>query len=448
MFTALFSVLVIGIGLRVLFLDTDLWLDEVWSVTLARTMSGPLDAFRMHESDNNHLLNTLWLWLVDPAQSFILYRLLSLLSGLATIFLLFILGCEYSFVTGFCIGAFAATSYYFCLFSTEARGYAPLLFASALAYYACKNSSVTSWRRIYPFACLFGFLSHGTFYFVFAALLCADILTHPTTTRLKRHLLSLSLGIGILCLFYLQLPAGSGPFYSYADVFTEFLSSAIGLGPYSRSHIPLRLTACLILIGLLIYTLRDARIDGFTRRFCIILFVMCPLASIFINPRVLFARYFLCMLPFIYLLLALFITRLAQESRTAAKVCGGICFLMITGANLISSGFFLTQGGRGSYQTVVDLIALTPEPKTVAGDHDFRNSLMLNFYKERRDARTLAYVLSDVKDIWPTWYLAQTQDLEFLPEYTVKLNGREYTAAGTFPYGGDSGATWILYHRS
>ena len=56
----------IGCILRVLAVHGELWLDEAWSVLLVQDVGSPLALATEVRHDNNHLLNSLWLWLVGP----------------------------------------------------------------------------------------------------------------------------------------------------------------------------------------------------------------------------------------------------------------------------------------------------------------------------------------------------------------------------------------------
>ena len=66
---------VIGLALRLAAGHNPLWLDEIWSVELARQASSVYEIFTRFRVDNNHLLNTLWLYSIGPADVWILYRL-------------------------------------------------------------------------------------------------------------------------------------------------------------------------------------------------------------------------------------------------------------------------------------------------------------------------------------------------------------------------------------
>jgi hypothetical protein len=63
----------------------DLWLDEIWSLELAREVRAPLDVFLRFHHEINHYLNTLWLWLADGTADGFLYRVPSLVAGVGAV---------------------------------------------------------------------------------------------------------------------------------------------------------------------------------------------------------------------------------------------------------------------------------------------------------------------------------------------------------------------------
>ena len=90
---AMCGLLIVSAGLRLLAARGDLWLDELWSLSFARQMTSPLDVWTAIHHDNNHPLNTLYLFVVvhlaGAHASPMLFRLLSLVSGAAMLVVLF-----------------------------------------------------------------------------------------------------------------------------------------------------------------------------------------------------------------------------------------------------------------------------------------------------------------------------------------------------------------------
>ncbi|HEY1302347.1 MAG TPA: hypothetical protein VGF24_02280, partial [Vicinamibacterales bacterium] len=56
------GLLTAAIGLRVIAARGDLWLDELWSLSFARQLDSPLQIWTSIHHDNNHPLNTLYLF--------------------------------------------------------------------------------------------------------------------------------------------------------------------------------------------------------------------------------------------------------------------------------------------------------------------------------------------------------------------------------------------------
>lgn len=48
----------------------DLWFDEIWSVAFAEMAETPLDLLIYFQHDNNHLLNTLFIYAIGQQNSF------------------------------------------------------------------------------------------------------------------------------------------------------------------------------------------------------------------------------------------------------------------------------------------------------------------------------------------------------------------------------------------
>ena len=45
----------------------DLWLDEIWSLRMVQSIQSPLEIFTTLQHDNNHPLNSLFLYIVQSA---------------------------------------------------------------------------------------------------------------------------------------------------------------------------------------------------------------------------------------------------------------------------------------------------------------------------------------------------------------------------------------------
>ncbi len=66
----------------------ELWLDEILSLQWAKEAASPLDLLRIYRHDNNHPINTLWLFLLGPERMPLTYRTLAVFSGSLSLVLL------------------------------------------------------------------------------------------------------------------------------------------------------------------------------------------------------------------------------------------------------------------------------------------------------------------------------------------------------------------------
>ena len=74
-----------GLLLRLFCARGDLWLDEIWSEQNLEKIHNVGEIFWGISQDNNHFLNSLWLWAVGPNAPPVLIRLASIVCGTLTI---------------------------------------------------------------------------------------------------------------------------------------------------------------------------------------------------------------------------------------------------------------------------------------------------------------------------------------------------------------------------
>ena len=94
-------------------------------------------------TDNNHLLNTLWIYAVGDRPTWFAYRLFSILTGSAAIAATGLALRRVGRVESLVAAVLVAASYPMIVYSSEARGYAPAVFfaATAIRLYALSISS-------------------------------------------------------------------------------------------------------------------------------------------------------------------------------------------------------------------------------------------------------------------------------------------------------------------
>ncbi len=121
--------------------------------------------------DNNHHLNSLYLYFVRESASWILYRLHVIAAGTATVILAGIITKRAGDRAAVAAMLLSAASFPLVLYSSEARGYALAVFCAFLAipladrYFAVGRAV---WALAFGVVSVLGFLSHLTFLHAYA----------------------------------------------------------------------------------------------------------------------------------------------------------------------------------------------------------------------------------------------------------------------------------------
>ncbi len=156
-------------------LRAEFWFDEIWSWEFARAAGSPWEivAGPRHHHDNNHKLNTLYLWFCPDGVAWWRYRLHSFVAGLAAVGLAVLIARRRGRAEAVFAGLLFATNYWLAVASTEARGYALAVCFALLAFYALEGYfTAGGWRMLVLFwvSVILGFASHLTFIHCYLAL--------------------------------------------------------------------------------------------------------------------------------------------------------------------------------------------------------------------------------------------------------------------------------------
>ena len=166
--TLLWVAVAAGIFVRAWGLFTDLWLDELWSMNMALSASSPLNLATVYKfkHDNNHILNTVWIYFVGAGRPFYVYRMLAFACGVLSLPLVWSLCCRHGERAAALATMLVATWYQFAHYTSESRGYAPMLFFILLAWWSLDRYLLSAtWYHaaIFVSACVLGILSHFSF---------------------------------------------------------------------------------------------------------------------------------------------------------------------------------------------------------------------------------------------------------------------------------------------
>jgi hypothetical protein len=436
-------------------LSGDLWLDEVWSLSLAAAADSPLDVIAAIRHDNNHWLNTLYLYALGPDRPAYAYRLLSFAAGVGAVVLAGLIGRRDGPVEGVLAAGLVGGSYILIHYSSEARGYAPAAFF-ALAGFALLQRQVTDprWGRAALFAgvAVLGLLSHLTFLYVYAGLLAWTFAVlvrkgdgAPGGAALvAMHAVPLVAAVALYAVNVRHMDIGGGEVRPLLEVVWETVGVAVGL-PGSPAVAAAVAAAA---VGELVAARRDRPGEW-------VFFAIACLAG----PAALLAagrrddhypRYFLVAVPFVLLLLARLLARGFRAGGLIRFACAAVVLAFVIGNGVRVADFL--RHGRGHYRDALAYcVGHTPPGRavTVGSDHDFRNRMVIDYHARSFPGRTIEYV---PRDRWtgsaPVWMIVHDFEPEPRPEPTVVgPNGLSYTHAATFRYSGLSGWNWHVYRR-
>lgn len=401
---------------RLAVLQNDLWLDEVWSVEAASGVASPLDIVTAIHHDNNHYLNTLWLWFCGSDAAVWQQRLLSLLTGTACVALAGCLAARFGRTPAVLAMLLTAGSLVFVQYSTEARGYAPALCAALAAHGILRRHLRDRDLKsglAFSICCLLGVLSHLSFLqyefaavFWTAAMFAGDRGGAAAWVRrmLACHGVAV-LGMAVLYAIDIRhLTFGGGPRLEALSVLQNAVSVFAG-GPLDH---PARLLWVVLVVGGVAAGVRGISrgTDGHEWKFFACLFLLFPLFRvILLPPSMMFERYFLIPLGFAVIPLSIAAAGMLRQSSPRRAAAGLLlaCFLVGNAAWIRE----LQESGRGSYAAVLAMMAEHSQGVLRAtSDHPFRNRLLLEYYASRTaDNSELQYVDLGEWESPPEWMI-------------------------------------------
>lgn len=439
----------------------DLWLDELLSLSFARTARSVADIFVRFHYDNNHPLNTLFLYWAGVHDTLFLYRGLAVLSGVGSVVLIgFIAGRRWGAPEALCSMVLAGTSYPLVLYFSEARGYAPAIFF-ALAAYALllENLERFSPVRLVLFwtASILGVLSHSTFIMATMAF-CVASLAHEIhaegSFRRKalrfaaHHVLPLAFFAGWYAFFLRDMTVAGGPVHPEWEVVAQASALLIGL-PDAPVFLGAAVAGVLAVVGAGAISLRRGG-DPQWAFFPAILLLAPALMLAAVRPTYLYFRYFIVCFPFFHLLLSRLACR-CHRSWTGWRRGLPVAAVAILVAGQAPRVCSLLTLGRGSYAKALARIAEdSPHDLVCVGsDHDFRNHLLFGFYAPRvPGGERLRYIEQPRwKEFPPDWIIFHSQDLSYHPPGGFTAAGGDYTLAYEYRFSGISGWSWFLFRR-
>ena len=472
------GLLAIGLALRLPGLVTDFWLDEIWSWAMALGVTSPDQIFTSLHADNNNYLNTLWLWLCGPWAPVWVYRLHSLVAGVATLLVVVALtrrlpgpfsgeDRRVTEIAGYVTGLLLATSAVFAIYSSEARGYSLAILAATVSQWqlgeVLRRPRAKAWW-LFSATSLCGFLGHLSYLTVFVAQalwLLVELmwpLRHDGLwwRRASGGILAfLGPTLGVVWLYLVDLQValiGGGPHMDRLLVTLDTLSEPFGrLDGVAKA---LAAVGFVLLLSVGMQTVRGRESREWIC--CAAIVVVAPILLFGLAPaRLVYPRHFLVPMIVLFPALGLGLTRLWCGSRAMQVVAVCLSLLWAAGNGLEFAGFF--REGRGHYQTALQDLADEnsrahgPEAKAVVGsDHDFRNGMLIAFHVRRNP--TFQQIEYRPLGAWPVegveWLILHDLDAEATFPTSFTETGKLYRLVKTYGFSGPVGWQWGLYRRA
>jgi len=474
-------ILIVGAAVRIQGAQGDLWLDEIWSLNLAATMTAWSDVLWNLIHDNSHPLNTLYLYLVGPGQAPWVYRLASVVAGTFSI-----AAAGWAVARGgrqriLITMAITAVLYPLVQYGSEARGYALMMLFAYIAFGAVERAQrpTGAMRWVFAGALTLGALSHLSILPValaFAVAFAAKRVqggrsiwsaVHDTVRFSAPAAGGLALvGAGIVYGLNnltqgwyggASVPCpGAGCFVGALGSIVRFSSGGYDAGGPALYAGVFAVAVGGAIVWLSVLGRSRANLYG-------AVFFLTPLIYIALDqPNAPFGRYFLAMIAFVPLLLSDVVVELHQRSQLARRIGGlaVIALISVNGSAMIKA----YPAPRGVYLETYNAITHNSQksPITIGSDQSFRVRTVFGFMAQQ------AGLKQDITYIAPQEVIAKRPDWLILVTRKDKLTKNQLcyetppaaaaSAAGpalplvylwisSSSYWGMSGANWDLYRR-
>lgn len=445
----------------------ELWLDEIWSLDLVKRAHNVLDIFTIRH-DNNHILNSLWLWMCGAHAPVWLLRLPSVLFSSSVVIFLSYLTVRYKSYWIFWFFFLCVFSYPLIVFDSEARGYSLAVTCAVIASYALDLLIRCPTRRaawIFAVSSTLGILSHAIFALYLAPILGWLYWTARLrrTNRLSRALLGRNLfrtafilpGATLFLLslfFYGQLEIGGGPVLPYLQVFLSTISTAFGGEELSLYRVEISAWCSIASAAILLIALHELwswHRSGDRRASLCAIIVLCPLLAVFVlQPPFIYSRYFIIQIVAIYLLIGRFLARLTVQGVVGKLLVTAVGILYVF-LNARHTSELILDGRAHAISSFNEMIHGVPgdEPITISSNQTFRQEVRLRYARlVLSGADRLHHVSEADRAIYPPIFIIREESDRYTPApSTILDNGSGYTRMRSFYAPLLSGITWHVY---
>ncbi|WFP60815.1 MULTISPECIES: hypothetical protein [unclassified Mesorhizobium] len=443
-----------GLVLRLLGARGDLWLDEIWSLTLLKPLTSIDQIFWRVNHDNNHFLNSFYLYLVGPDTSPLIQRGLSIALGVLTI------PAAAAAAAPRGRWAMIATSLLFSIsfpmveYGSEARGYAGLVLFTLLSLILLERR-LDKGGSAFGLAAmiLLGILSHLTMIET-AAILAGGTLWLTLRSKDSHGRTLIDGGQKLWPIFAAVLPVaacvalldqlfgfkiGGLSQFSWSDLVQGYGGLIKGeLGLPSRIGDLTSIIAACALVCVSAFVWRDRRASLY-----VIGIVGLPLVmGVARLPNLGTPRYFLVSGTLLLLWTGEMLGRGFDAGRMKGLLAFGALAVVVAGAASSLLGFY--QYGRGSYSVIVEKVTANGTA-TYASNSSFRTVMVVDYFAARSNRKASLVPQSKVCAERPGWLIYEGDPDAQPVTIEPKCGDLVYDRAESSRYWGLSGLSWTLY---
>ena len=473
---ALVVILLLGLFLRGAAARGDLWIDEVWTLSLVSKLEHPGEIFWNLSHDNNHFLNSLWMYAVGLDGAPWAYRLPSIVMGVGAVAVAARIGFR-SGITAGLVCAFAfAISYPMVNFGSEARGYSGLILMVLVAVDALdlalpstigrsgEPSSTGLWRQRWRLGAAIGIGTLSHLIMVSAAVVLGlvalwEVARHRPRLRsgeALRRVFELfwpsivlllpalaAVATGLLVKHGMTIGGVSHAPHRFVTGYGRLLGAALGLPsttlPWLCIAAALAGLYLLFTMGLLHHRRGTLIVVG--------LLLVPGLVALANPPNTEYPRYFLCCGVYLTLILAEGAGKALARPSSAPCAAG---LLLVFTAGQAALDHRLLVCGRGEISPLADLLAAEPAvPYAATFSAAFQ--LSLDYQAYRRNVTLHRAPMPWPCGAAPGWYIEDAPPDGPAPADTLALGPdlcrTPFALRADAPTSPLSGRHWTLYRR-
>jgi hypothetical protein len=447
--------------LRLGAMGAEFWFDEIWSWEFARDAASPWQILAGAEQhhDNNHKLNTLFLWLYPASAEWWVYRLHSFLAGLATVAVAALTARRRGRAEAVFASLLFAGNYWLVLCSAEARGYSLAVCFALLALFALQEYLRSGRRRmlvLFWLSVMLGFFSHLTFIHCYLALGLWSVyhgarrglsMRAEIGQLLACHLVPSLFFIALYLVDIRHMQLGGAPPVPVPIVLGRLIGLGLGITPSTAGSIAaIALALLVVVIGLRLL----AHEENHVWLFFAVAVIGSPALFLLGKPVYLFERYFLVSFVFFLLLLSYILGSLWRRSRGGAVAAVVLTLGLLAGS--IRQIVDFERGGRGHFLDALAYIDQQSPPGevSVCGDYDFRVGKFYQFYVSYLGAagRLHYHEQEKLPPHGADWLLVhRLDDRHPPPPRMFDVDGNAYELVRDFPAAAFGGWSWHVYRN-